>query len=111
MDGRLNLRRIVKVGKSSILLWEDAYWQNDASSAHLLVRSSGWAYVSPVVGHEDEMSFIFCGGNIQIHTTDESTLKASSAKVKTIVQFMQSLQRSRVSCMEESLLLPLEAGI
>lgn len=109
MDRRLILRRIANVQKGPILLWEDAsFWQNSATTAHMFVRSSGWAYVSPALSHEDEMSFVYCGGRIQIHTTDGSPLKTACAEVKHIVKCMQSLQRSRVSCMEEFLLLQLE---
>lgn len=109
MDRRLILRRIVNLRESSILLWEDAsFWQSHAMAVRMLVRTSAWAFVSPALGHEDEISLVYCGGLIQIHATDGSPLKPGAAEVKSIVKSMQSLQRSRVSCMEESLLLKLE---
>lgn len=105
-DRRLILRRIVNVRRGMILLWEDAsYWQKDETSMRALVRSSGWAFASPVPGHVDELSLLCSGGFIQIHATDGSPLKPGDVQVKPILRHMQALQQSRVACMEDALLL------
>lgn len=102
---QLTLRHLTKVGKDTIMMWEDSScWHRDEFSPPVFVRGSGWAMIVPVAGHEHELSAIHSGSFIRIHTTDRSSLQPTDVLVKEIVANMQSLQQSRLAIAEEILM-------
>lgn len=104
-DRQLCLPRLVNMRGKTVLLWEDALsWQPDAKSAPVIIRCSGWALVTSIAGHSDELSVVHAGGFIQIHATDGARLKPTDSLVKEIVRSMQSLQRSRCANLENALM-------
>lgn len=104
-ERQLFLQRLVIVLGKTMLLWEDALcWQSDAKSAPVIVRCSGWALVTSVVDHPDNLSVVHAGGFIQIHATDGSSLHPSDPLVNEIVRAMQSLQKARCTNLENVLM-------
>lgn len=82
-DRLLTLRQLRKVGKDTILLWEDSScWHRDEFAPPVLVRGSGWAMIAPVPGHEHDLSVIHSGSFIQIHATDGSSLQPTDVLVR-----------------------------
>lgn len=101
-DKRLMLRRIKKHRDCAIVLWEEAFcYQNMGDSNGAMVRTSGWALISPV---GKDMSVVYSGGFIQIKVTDRPRLSVTTKFVQNIVEYTQSLQRSRITSLEDVLI-------
>lgn len=105
---RLILQRLVQVRGRTLVLWEDAFcyesYTSTTSSVKGTVRGSGWAVISPVEGHIDDLSVVHSGGFIQIHSTDQSNLQTSDQLSTDIVSYSQALHRSRMTRLEEILI-------
>lgn len=104
-DRQLVLRRLVSVSDRKILLWENAScWQRDGNSPSVLVRGSGWGIITPVPGREKDLSLVQIGSFIQLNTMDGSRLSPKDELTKDTVAYTQSLQRARITSLEDVLL-------
>lgn len=104
-DRQLVLRRLVTVQNSKILLWENAScWRKDGHSPSVLVRGSGWGVITPAPAEKKDLSVIHIGGFIQIYAMDGSRLSPTDELTKDAVAHAQSLQKSRLTCLEDVLL-------
>lgn len=102
---KLALHRLVQVRSRTIMLWEDAFcWHKDRKSSRAVVRGSGWVSIAPVSGHQHELSIVYSGGFVLIHTTDRSHLQATDEVVESIVAYAQAEQRARIRDLEDALI-------
>lgn len=102
---RSMLQRLMHVRSRTVMLWEDAFcWHEHRNSPRAIVRGSGWVLIAPVSGHQHELSIVFSGGFILIHTSDRSRLRSSDAVIESIVAYVQMEQRARIRSLEDALM-------
>lgn len=100
------IHRCIVDSRGITILWEGlSCWESTQEHGQrVMVRSSGWALITPLAPHMTEVNAAHYGGSMTIYAADKSRLKTTDALVTHIARSIQTLHRSRDMHLENILI-------